>query len=223
MKSKLVNILLIFIAACLLVGVSRSVEGISEKKRRKEIMYLPSSDAVKLISLGYRNIVSDLLWFKTVQYYGGYRLGENSLRFFRHLSDVITDLDPQFIFAYQLSAIILAQDLGELDEGIEILKKGIENNPDNWWLAFEAGFLYYLDGRDYKESERYFRLASTIPGANARATRFAASAAAKGGDVKASIEMWKRLADSSDDPFMADLAEGYIEKLEKELSEKEKN
>ncbi len=223
MKRKLTNILLIFIAAGLLVGVSKSVEGISDNKRKKEIMYLPSSDAFKIVSFGYRNIVSDILWFKTVQYYGGYRLGENSLSLFQHLSDVITDLDPQFIFAYQLSAIILAQDLGELKEGIEILKKGIENNPLNWRLAFEAGFLYYLDGSDYKESERYFKLASTIPGANARATRFAASAAAKGGDIKASIEMWKSLADSSDDPFMADLAEGYIEKLEKELSEKEKH
>ncbi|MCD6380414.1 hypothetical protein J7M07_08235 [bacterium] len=223
MKRRFVNILLAVTAFAMLIGVSKSVESIGEKKRKAEIIYLPSSEAFEMISLGYKNIVSDILWFKTVQYYGGYKLGKNSLRLFRHLADVITDLDPQFIFAYQLSAIIVAQDIGELKEGVEILRKGMKNNPRNWWLPFEAGFLYYLDGSDYKESERYFRLASTIPGANDRATRFAASAAAKGGDIKASIEMWKRLADSSDDPFMDDLAKGYIERLEKKLSEKEKN
>ena len=223
MKRRLVNILLTVIAVGLLIGASKSVEAISERKRKSEIMYLPSSGAVKMMSLGYRNIVSDILWFKTVQYYGGYKLGENRLRLFRHLADVITDLDPQFIFAYQLTAIVMSQDMGDLNEGIEILKKGMENNPRDWWLAFEAGFLYYLDGSDYRESERYFKLASTMPGANERAIRFAASAAAKGGDIKASIELWKKLADSSDDSFMDDLAKGYIERLEKKLSEKETN
>ncbi|HMA76834.1 MAG TPA: hypothetical protein VKO43_05975 [Candidatus Krumholzibacteriaceae bacterium] len=223
MKGLFRNTLFIIAAALLLVGVSKSVEGISGRNRKADIMYLPSSEAVRMFSLGYRNIVSDILWFKTVQYYGGYRMGKNSLRLFRHLADVITDLDPRFIFAYKLSAVIMAQDLGELEEGIEILRKGIENNPAEWSLAFEAGFLYYLDGNDYKESQRYFRLAADMPGADERAMRFAASAAARGGDVETSINMWRRLADSSNDPFMDDLAAGYIEKLEKKLSKKEKD
>ncbi|MDZ7860103.1 MAG: hypothetical protein U5O15_05470 [Candidatus Krumholzibacteriota bacterium] len=223
MKRIFRNTLFIIAAALLLVGASKSVEGLSGKNSKADIMYLPSSEAVKMLSLGYRNIVSDILWFKTVQYYGGYRMGKNSLRLFRHLADVITDLDPQFIFAYKLSAVIMAQDLGELKEGIEILRKGIENNPEEWWLAFEAGFLYYLDGSDYKESERYFRLAADMPGANERAMRFAASAAARGGDIETSINMWRRLADSSDDPFMDKLAKGYIKKLEKKLSKEEKD
>jgi len=223
MKGLFRNTLFIIAAALLLVGVSKSVEGISGRNRKADIMYLPSSEAVRMFSLGYRNIVSDILWFKTVQYYGGYRMGKNSLRLFRHLADVITDLDPRFIFAYKLSAVIMAQDLGELEEGIEILRKGIENNPAEWSLAFEAGFLYYLDGNDYKESQRYFRLAADMPGADERAMRFAASAAARGGDVETSINMWRRLADSSNDPFMDNLAAGYIEKLEKKLSKKEKD
>lgn len=223
MKGLFRNTLFIIAAALLVVGVSKSVEGISGRNRKADIMYLPSSEAVRMFSLGYRNIVSDILWFKTVQYYGGYRMGKNSLRLFRHLADVITDLDPRFIFAYKLSAVIMAQDLGELEEGIEILRKGIENNPAEWSLAFEAGFLYYLDGNDYKESQRYFRLAADMPGADERAMRFAASAAARGGDVETSINMWRRLADSSNDPFMDNLAAGYIEKLEKKLSKKDKD
>jgi len=220
-KRFFVDLVLAFSVLAFMVGAGRSVEGIGEEKRRSEIMYLPSSECMKLISLGYRNLTADLLWFKTVQYYGGYRLGQNTLNLFRHLAEVITDLDPQFTFAYRLSALILAEDMGEFEEGVKILKKGIENNPENWWLCFEMGFLYYISGRDYGEAERYFELASRMPEANERATRFAASAAARGGDIETSIEMWKKLAETSDDPFMDELAGRYIEKLEKKLDRKE--
>ncbi len=221
-KMFFIDLILAFLALAFMVGAGKSVEGIGEEKRRSEIMYLPSSDGMKVVSLGYRNLAADLLWFKTVQYYGGYRLGENTLDLFRHLAEVITDLDPQFTFAYRLCALILAEDMGEFEEGVKILKKGIENNPQNWWLCFEMGFLYYISGRDYGEAERYFELASRMPGANERATRFAASAAAKGGDIETSIEMWKKLAETSEDPFMNELAGRYIEKLEKRLAEEKR-
>jgi tetratricopeptide (TPR) repeat protein len=173
------------------------------------------------MSLGYRNLVSDMLWFKTVQYYGGFRLGKNSLRLFRHLITVITDLDPQFTFAYQLGAVIMAEDMNSFEEGRKILQKGIENNPDNWRLTFEMGFLHYITGRDYDLARQYFTMASQMPGANERALRFAASAAARGNDPALSIKMWEKLAENTEEEFMRDLAEKYIEKLEKRLAEME--
>ena len=217
MNKKFLNIIIIFIAVAGVVAGAKSVEGIGERKRDMELQYLPNSKSLKLISLGYRNLASDILWFKTVQYYGGYRLGKNSLRLFRHLINVITDLDPQFTFAYQLGAVIMAEDMNEFDEGRKILHKGIKNNPDNWRLTFELGFLYYITGRDYKKAQQYFTLASRMPGANDRALRFAASAAAKGDDISVSIKMWKHLAENTEEEFMKELAARYIRKLEKKL------
>jgi len=217
MKRKVLNMVFILIAVAAVVAAARSVEGIGQKKRDMELQYLPNSQSLKLISLGYRNLVSDMLWFKTVQYYGGYRLGNNSLRLFRHLINVITDLDPQFTFAYQLGAVIMAEDMGEFEEGRKILHKGIENNPDNWRLTFELGFLYYITGTDYKKAQQYFTLASRMPGANDRALRFAASAAAKGDDIFLSIKMWKHLAENTEEEFMKELAASYIRKLEEKL------
>jgi len=217
MKRKAVSILLILISFALIIAASRSVQGIGERKKRIELQYLPNSQSLKLISLGYRNLMSDILWFKTVQYYGGYRLGKNSLRLFRHLINVITDLDPQFTFAYQLGAVIMAEDMDAFEEGRKVLQKGIENNPGNWRLTFELGFLYYITGRDYKKAQQYFTLASQMQGANERALRFAASAASRGNDISVSIKMWKHLADNTEEEFMKELAANYIRKLEKKL------
>jgi len=68
-------------------------------------------------------------------------MGENDLALFQHLIDVITELDPQFSFAYLFGALIISEDLGAFNEGIEVLKRGMYNNPDDWWLPFEIGFL----------------------------------------------------------------------------------
>ncbi|MBD3180061.1 MAG: hypothetical protein GF417_10965 [Candidatus Latescibacteria bacterium] len=220
MKRKSVNILLVAAALAAIVLASRTVEGIGARKREMDIQYLPNTQSLKLMSLGYRNLVSDILWFKTTQYYGGYRMGRNSLRLFKHLINVITDLDPQFTFAYQLGAVIMAEDMGDFEEGRRLLRKGIENNPENWRLNFELGFLYYITGRDYKMAQQYFTMASRMPGANERALRFAASAAARGDDLSLSIKMWKHLADNTEEEFMKELAAGYIRKLEKKMEER---
>lgn len=193
---------------------AHSVEELSRKRYTLEVMYLPSSRFVQEIALGYRNLAADILWFRTIQYYGSYRMGENDLALFDHLVDVITDLDPQFIFAYLFGALIIAEDLGYFSEGVRFLEKGIRHNPDDWWLVFEMGFLYYVDARDYEAAMRCFRKAARLPGADEITRRFAAFVAAKAGHTETSIAMWKELARTSDNPHIKDLAERYIDKLE---------
>lgn len=200
-----------------LVQASRSVEGISRKKLNIEVMYLPSAQFMSQVALGYRNLAADILWFRMIQYYGGYWKNENDLSLFRHLVDVVTDLDPQFTFAYQLGALVISQDLGYLEEGVAVLKKGMQNNPTDWWLPFELGFLYYVDARDYASATRYFREASRLPGAGEITRRFAAFVAAKAGHTETSIAMWEDLAETSENPYIRELARRYIDKLKAQL------
>lgn len=199
----------------------RAVEDQSRKRFDLEVMYLPSAQFMNEAALGYRNLAADILWFKTVQYYGGYRMGENNLALFNHLINVITELDPQFTFAYIFGALIIAEDLGYFEDGIRLIEKGIANNPTDWRLPFEMGFLYYVDARDYVQASRCFREASILPGANEIAGRFAAFVSAKAGHLETSIAMWNELARSSDNHYIRALADRYVEKLKKQL-EKEK-
>jgi tetratricopeptide (TPR) repeat protein len=216
MKRTAVEILIAVVVVALVCAASRSIERLSEEKRQLEVLYLPSGEFLSQASLGYRNLAADILWFKTIQYYGGYRRGENDLALFSHLVDVITDLDPQFVFAYLFGGLVIAQDLGYLEEGMAFLQKGIENNPTDWWLVFELGFLHYVYARDFETAARYFQLASRLPGAGGITKRFAAFVAAKAGHVQTSIAMWKDLAETSEHPHIRELARQYIEKLEQE-------
>jgi tetratricopeptide (TPR) repeat protein len=178
---------------------------------------MPSSEFMQMASLGYSGVVADMLWFRTIQYYGGYRQNLNDIKFFNQMVDVITDLDPRFTAAYKLGALVISEDMDNFEDGVLLMEKGLRNNPQDYWLTFEMGFLYYLQGRDYVKAEKYFKIASTLPGSDGRAARFAANAAAKGGRVEDSIILWKELARNSDEKYIRELAERYIEKYEKEL------
>jgi tetratricopeptide (TPR) repeat protein len=213
MKRKYAEIAIAVAALILLVAASRGVEGLAGKKHRLEVLYLPSGQFIEQASLGYRDLAADVLWFKMVQYYGGYRMGENDIALFAHLVDVITDLDPQFVYAYVFGALIIAQDLGQFKQGIAFLEKGVRNNPDDWWLPFELGFLHYVYARDYAQALFFFEKASRLPGAGPQAARFAAFVAAKAGHVETSIAMWGELARTSDNKYIRELAERYIAKL----------
>jgi tetratricopeptide (TPR) repeat protein len=148
-----------------------------------------------------------------VQYYGGYRMGENDIALFAHLVDVITDLDPQFVYAYVFGALIIAQDLGEFRQGIGFLEKGVRNNPQDWWLPFQLGFLHYVYARDYPQALVYFEKAARLPGAGPQAARFAAFVAGKAGYVETSIALWEELGRTTDNKYLRELADRYIAKL----------
>jgi tetratricopeptide (TPR) repeat protein len=213
MNRKALEIAVALLAFAVLFEASRGVEGLSRRKHDLEVLYLPSGRFLEQATLGYHDLAADVLWFKTVQYYGGYRMGQNDLALFTHLVGVITDLDPQFVFAYVFGALIIAQDLGHLDEGVAFLEKGMRNNPSDWWLPFELGFLYFVGGRDCARAMSYFEKASRLPGAQPIAARFAAFAAAKAGYRETSIAMWEELARESDNRYIRELAERYIAEL----------
>jgi tetratricopeptide (TPR) repeat protein len=213
MRRKLDEIILVVSAFVALIALSRGVEGLSNRKHQLEVLYLPSGRFIEQATLGYHDLAADVLWFKMVQYYGGYRMRENDLALFSHLVDVITDLDPQFTFAYVFGALVIAEDLGHFGEGVKFLEKGIRSNPGDWRLPFELGFLHYVYAHDYPRALSYFQAASRLPGAGPQAARFAAFVAGKAGYTETSIALWEELARTSDNRYIRELAERYIEKL----------
>jgi tetratricopeptide (TPR) repeat protein len=178
-----------------------------------EKLYLPSGKFVEQISLGYREVAADMVWLQAVQYYGDFRKGNHDLKYFRGLIDITTTLDPHFIFAYVFGALVVSEDVGSFEEGMEILKEGISRNPQSWQLPFEIAFLNFINRRDPQLAGRYFELASRMPGAPEYTKRFAAFVYSRAGDSDSSIRLWEEYMEHTENPFLKELAERYIEKL----------
>lgn len=202
----------------LVVLLAFATAGVQEYRVRPYLhanLYLPSGRLVEQVSLGYREIAADLVWFQAVQYFGGYRMSQHSLAYFNGLIDIVTDLDPHFRFPYVFGAVVMSQDMGDFARGVEVLKKGMRANPTVWEFPFEIGFLYYITKGDATSAAHYFDLASRLPGGGDRARRFAAFVYSKGGHAETSIRMWEELAETSDQPYMKEMARRYIEQIRK--------
>lgn len=181
-------------------------------------LYLPSGKFVEQASLGYHELAADMVWFQAVQYYGGYAKSQHDLAYFAGLIDIVNDLDPHFIFPYIFGAVVLAQDMGDLERGIDVLKRGMERNPRSWQLPFEIGFLYYTVARERESAAHYFDLASRLPGGEVRAARFAAFVYSRAGHLETSIRMWQEIERDAEQPAMRELARRYLVKLRHEAA-----
>jgi hypothetical protein len=170
-----------------------------------------SPSALKKMSLGYDSLLADIYWTRAVQYYGA-RFATKGATFplLWPLLDITSTLDPKMIVAYRFGAIFLSESgsggAGRPDLAVELVKRGIAANPDEWRLDMDLGFLYYWRLRDYPSSTSAFLEGSKKPGAPSWLPIMAARVAQKGGSLETSRMIWSAIYESNKDPKIRERA-----------------
>lgn len=141
----------------------------------KELLYLPTPDVLRLLSLGNDGLMADALYVWAIQYYSQFGPREKFL-YLERVFDLITDLDPRYFDAYRMGALImLVEAPGDREEKqravTRLFDKGIAAMPDEWQLAETAAWDCYLGFRDTSLAVRYAEIAVRHPGANHRIRR----------------------------------------------------
>ncbi len=209
---------IILVAATLIIVATLKVHDNQEKDAPpQERLYFPSGNFLVESTLGFREAAADYLWFRFVQYYGDYSMGNNDLRYFDLLIDGITKLDPQFEEAYYFASLVCWSSFGDTERSINMLKRGILANPDKAKLPFQIGFIYYVVEHDYLRAGHWFEMAGRCSDATDKEPRFAAFARFKGGDARVSLALWKNLYQSTDSPQMKELAVKMIDKINNKI------
>ena len=80
-----------------------------------------------------------------------------------------------------------------IDRGLEIYKRGIENNPTNWRLWSDTGMLYDKRIKDYQTAAYYYQKASEMPDAPIYLERFPAIMYGEAGNDQAAYASWRAL------------------------------
>jgi hypothetical protein len=185
---------------------------------RHERLYFPKAAGLRAASLGFHAAAADWLWLRTTQYYGAYRRGEHDLRYFDGLVEAVTALDPRFVEAYDFYSLILCLDSGEFTRAVDVLKRGLVANPDDWRLPFEIGFIHYVFLRQFEPAAMWFDQAAACPGASDFCRRFAAFSKRRAGDPQGSLILWEELGRTTDSEDMRELAATMAEKCRQELA-----
>jgi len=181
----------------------------------EELSYYPSGRHLKAATLGHAESAADLAWLRAVQYYGAHRMTDNQFTRMGHVFDILTSLSPRFEPAYVFGAFALAQEGFDFPAAEALMTKGLDANPASGMLAFQLGFLYYVrpGGRDLRRAAEMFERASHQPDAPPQAARFAAFARQNAGDLRVAYALWSRVAESSTNPYMREMAAREMDRI----------
>jgi tetratricopeptide (TPR) repeat protein len=106
-----------------------------------------------------------------------------------------------------------SRSVGRSPEAIAIYRKGIEHNPDRWELPYDLGRMYFLDLGNIPASLEWLERANTLPGHPPYLPRMVAQLRARAGLVDAALEMWERIRETTDNPWVRERATQEIRKL----------
>lgn len=195
MASRWIIVLLLVVAICT-AGVTRArldhrVEG---RSAEEELLYLPNGKHLKIMSLGHAQLLADAIYLWAIQYYSDYER-KDRYRYVEHVfSDVITELDPHYVDAYWLGALILIMEARDFEAGMQLLETGVRKNPDNWILPYLTAWECYHAGA-YQRAARWFDHAAGISDAPPVVQRMRAGMRSKAGDLRQALRLWLEVLD----------------------------
>jgi tetratricopeptide (TPR) repeat protein len=225
MKNRLA-LLLIFICLLALMPLQRYLDDRHPSNSGVEqVLYLPSGKIVKRLSFGFSGVLADIYWLRSVQYFGRQLLNEKQefdwaklatvkLDLLYPLLDITTSLDGNYIEAYRFGSIFL-QDYNN-KQALLLLKKGIENNPQNWRLYQNLGLLLWHT-KDYKSASEAFFKGSELPQAPYWMKLLGGVMLTEGGNRTAACQLYTTFyqeADASGDVIMRSQMEKHLERIE---------
>ena len=214
MARRLLVGLLVVGLASLAVTTRATLDRMTPVSSTDELLYLPDGQHLKFMSLGHETFLADMIYLWAIQYYSNYER-EQRHRWVEHVfGNVITELDPRYIDAYWMGALILTIEVGDVDAGVGLLDKGASRNPDNWILPYLAAWECYHAKR-YDEAAAYFQRASTRPGAPTAVRRMRAGLTAKSGDQRDALAMWRSIQeDPASDALSVKIARRKVRELQ---------
>ncbi len=195
------------------LGIDGSSRERLHEKAVEEMMYFPSGKFMRQASIEYEMFVSDIVWLRAIQYYGHHLMTDRKYEWLGHVFEILTALDPRFIGAYHFGALTLAWDAEKPNEAIRLLVEGMKRNPMNWQLPFDAGFISYMQLRDYETAGKYFKIASELPGAWHIVSRWAAMSTAKAGSFAAARDLWVDIYNGTENRKLRELVVRQVRKL----------
>lgn len=168
---------------------------------------IPESHAIKIMSLGFDQIIADCYWLVFIGYVGDvserakdkYALADKYL-------DLITGLDPYFTNAYSFVAFTVGAEQKRPQRASELIERGILYNQENWYLPFIAGINQYLYASDEITAAKYFRMAAKYPNSPSWLSSQAKILELKIPSRIKEINVWSNVYASDDDVRIKEIA-----------------
>jgi tetratricopeptide (TPR) repeat protein len=200
------------------VFVLQTIDRLRPQATLEDVLYISSPKVLRRASLGYEGLLADIYWTRAVQYFGGrHAMGMSSYNLLAPLLEITTNLDPHLVVAYQFGGSFLAppppNGAGQPDRAISLLEYGIRNNPNEWRLYYNLGFVYYMDLKDYAHAADAFERGSHVPDAHPFLKVLAAQMAQHAGEFQTARMLWTTTYQTTQDKQIRQNAAEHLRDL----------
>ena len=168
-SAPILNQVLLGIGGLLLLACLGWLQGELDRRQDRTVVQieglaqLPKGEYLKPALLGYHHLGADLLWLRLLQVVGQRRISADEFEWMYHALDVITTLDPQYAYAYYAGGSVLVDQANRPDLSNRLLEKGVDANPDVWYIPFLLGYNYYFLLADPAKGAEYIMEAARRP------------------------------------------------------------
>jgi hypothetical protein len=216
---RLIPYLALLLVPALPVVQTRIDQRLGSFRVQHEALYLWSGEHVRRLTPGFENLMADVYWLRTVQYFGGQRAFSREKRFdlLVPLVNITTALDPRLEIAYRYGATFLAEEwpigAGNPEAAIALLRRGVAHNPRNWQLRQDLGLFYLYFMNDPTRTSEILIEAASVPGAPPFLKTLAASVLVKGGERRSAMLLWQQIFEQSEPGQLKDNAALHLAQL----------
>src|ERR1051325_2500582 len=166
-----------FATALMLVSMASSILLLRQVDKTRpvatleETLFISSPKVLRRMSLGYNGLLADVYWTRAVQYFGRHHVaGVEHYNLLAPLLTITTTLDPHLLPAYEFGSNFLSpkppNGAGRPKDAVELMEFGIRQNPTEWRLYFNLGFIYYMELNDPAKAADAFQRGSQLPNAH---------------------------------------------------------
>lgn len=167
--------------------------------KEKEFIYLPYNKNFGNFTLGFNEILSDILYIKAINYFGKHYLSDKDYPYLYKMLDAATDLSPNFKDPYEFGAVILTFEADEVKKSVALLDKAILNNPDYWRFPFYLSFNYFFYLDDFEKAALYMKKASFLDGAPPYLSKLTARLYTHSGRPELALDFLSRMRENIKD------------------------
>lgn len=208
---------LIIIGLSVLYPLQRRIDASMPGERTTdETLFFSSGEAIKRMSIGLDGLAADIYWIRTVQYFGRKLVDSGKpkpsaatkdlrMDLLAPLLNIVVTLDPHHVPAYRFGAIFLPE--RDLPAAIALVERGIRENPNEWRLYQDLGYIYWQAGNTstaqgqadyYAKAAHWYEEGSDVPGAPWWMRDLAGLMKIKGGSREAARAVYSTYLTSDD-------------------------
>lgn len=132
------------------------------KNTPSDTLYFPNQDSTGYLSFQFKNVLANILWFQTVNYFGKHFQGDKNYRWLNHMCNAVVYLDPKHKDIYEFCSLLIAWEANDPKEAKKILTKGIDHN-EYWRFYYLRGMNSLIFFEDSLSAKNDFIKASKIP------------------------------------------------------------